>query len=95
MPDWCVDAALRLSTLGVAVVPVDPEAKKSLIKGFSKWRRPPTRKPITEWWTLAAEQGIASAQSNLGLMYANGKGVPQDDKTAVKWYTSNKKQFKL
>ncbi len=34
-----------------------------------------------------AEQGIARAQHNLGVMYANGEGVPQDDKTALKWYT--------
>ena len=37
-------------------------------------------------WTPLAEQGNASAQYNLGLMYRNGRGVPQDDKTAVKWY---------
>ena len=34
-----------------------------------------------------AEQGDAPAQSNLGLMYYHGKGVPQDYKTAVKWFT--------
>ena len=34
-----------------------------------------------------AEQGDAGAQYNLGLMYRNGQGVPQDYKTAVKWYT--------
>ena len=33
-----------------------------------------------------AEQGNAKAQKNLGFMYANGRGVPQDDKEAVKWY---------
>jgi TPR repeat protein len=33
-----------------------------------------------------AEQGIASAQSNLGVMYANGEGVPENDAEAVKWY---------
>ena len=27
---------------------------------------------------LAAEQGSAGAQFNLGAMYANGRGVPQD-----------------
>ena len=37
--------------------------------------------------TLAAEQGIAKAQFSLGVMYAFGEGVPQDYKTAVKWYT--------
>jgi TPR repeat protein len=31
-------------------------------------------------WTPLAEQGYAAAQSNLGEMYANGKGLPQDDK---------------
>ena len=34
----------------------------------------------------AAEQGDAEAQANLGFMYANGEGVPQDDVEAVKWY---------
>ena len=29
---------------------------------------------------------LASAQNNLGFMYAEGKGVLQDYKTAVKWY---------
>jgi hypothetical protein len=33
-----------------------------------------------------AEQGYAGAQYSLGLMYAKGEGVPQDDKEAVKWY---------
>ena len=35
---------------------------------------------------LAAEQGVASAQFNLGLMYADGRGVPQDYQEALKWY---------
>ena len=35
---------------------------------------------------LAAEQGDASAQYNLGVMYATGRGVPKDDAKAVKWY---------
>jgi TPR repeat protein len=34
----------------------------------------------------ATEQGHADAQFNLGVMYANGQGVPQDNKTTVKWY---------
>lgn len=33
-----------------------------------------------------ADQGDARAQSNLGLMYAEGKGVPQDFAEAVRWY---------
>ena len=33
-----------------------------------------------------AEQGNASAQSDLGFMYDNGLGVPEDDAEAVRWY---------
>ena len=35
---------------------------------------------------LVQAQGNASAQFNLGLMYANGDGVPKDAAEAVKWY---------
>jgi TPR repeat protein len=37
-------------------------------------------------WTPLAEAGDAHAQYNLGLLYAAGKGVPQDYKQAVEWY---------
>ena len=33
-----------------------------------------------------AEQGDAVGQFNLALMYSKGKGVPQDNSEAVKWY---------
>lgn len=35
---------------------------------------------------LKAEQGHAGAQINLGVMYVNGKGVPQDYTEALKWF---------
>ena len=38
------------------------------------------------WYRKAAEQGYASAQNNLGLMYRNGEGVPQDYVEAHKWF---------
>ena len=34
---------------------------------------------------LAAEQGDVNAQNNLGVMYFQGQGVPQDYKEAAKW----------
>jgi len=39
-------------------------------------------------WRPLAEQDDADAQNNLGLMYRNGQGVPQDYVEAVKWYAS-------
>jgi len=38
------------------------------------------------WYRLAAEQGDADAQYNLGIMYRNGNGVPENDAEAVSWY---------
>ena len=34
----------------------------------------------------AAKQGNVDAQYNLGVMYAIGQDVPQDDAQAVQWY---------
>ena len=46
------------------------------------------REPVVrvEACRTAAEQGLASAHLYLGNMYASGRGVPQDDAEAVKWY---------
>ena len=40
---------------------------------------------------LAAEQGLANAQSNLGVMYPLVEGVPQIDAEAVRWYRNEEK----
>ncbi len=37
------------------------------------------------WYRLAAEQGNARAQFNLGSMYEKGEGVPQDYVVAHMW----------
>jgi hypothetical protein len=47
---------------------------------------PQDYKEAVKWYRLAADQGDAMAQFNLGLMYSGGPGVPQDYKEAAKWY---------
>ena len=37
-------------------------------------------------WLPRAQQGIVEAQYNLGLLYAQGQGVPQDDSQAIQWF---------
>jgi len=37
-------------------------------------------------WKPLAVQGLPAAQYYLGVMYAHGVGVPEDDAEAVKWY---------
>lgn len=38
------------------------------------------------------EQGDASAQTQLGMLYAKGAGVPRDDAEAAKWYRKSAEQ---
>ena len=54
-------------------------------KGYAAYKSEDYATALREWTPLA-NLGNAVAQNNLGLMYANGKGVIQDYKTAVKWY---------
>jgi len=68
--------AVRLGSAGVS-------ESADFQKGMTAAERGGFATALREWKPLA-EQGNASAQYNLGWMYQNGKGVPQDDKTAVK-----------
>ena len=44
-------------------------------------------KEAVKWYRLAAEQGYANGQYNLGWMYYYGKGVIKDYKKTIKWYS--------
>jgi hypothetical protein len=37
------------------------------------------------WFERAAEQGLAGAQVNLGMMYQEGNGVPKDEEKGREW----------
>ena len=39
-----------------------------------------------KWYRKAAEQEIASALNNLGVMYQNGKGMTEDYIQSYAWY---------
>ncbi len=38
------------------------------------------------WHRRAAQTGFIRAQLHLGLLYAKGIGVPEDDAESIKWY---------
>ena len=40
-----------------------------------------------QWFRKSADQGNATAQDSLGVMYVNGEGVPQDYVQAYAWFT--------
>jgi uncharacterized protein len=45
-----------------------------------------------KWYRAGAEQGDARAQYNLGHMYNNGQGVPENGAEAVRWYRAAAEQ---
>ena len=53
--------------------------------GEAAFRRGDYATALREWLPLA-EQGDVSAQYFLGVMYSFGRGVPQNDAEAVKWF---------
>jgi hypothetical protein len=54
-------------------------------EGMAAYERGDYATALKKWRPLA-EAGDATAQNNLGAMYANGQGVPQDDEEAAKWF---------
>ena len=52
----------------------------------------PNYEMAAKWYKQAAEQGSASSQSNLGAMYAFGKGVPKNYTFAFIWAYASSKQ---
>ena len=56
-----------------------------LDKGLAAFQRGDYAVALEKWQPLA-DKGVAEAQYNLGVMFANGLGVLQDHKEAIKWY---------
>ena len=73
----CLTLAVLLGSTGVSW-------SADFQKGVAAYKSGDYATALREWKPLA-EQGDATAQSNLGLMYQKGKGVPKDNKEAVKW----------
>jgi TPR repeat protein len=54
-------------------------------EGFAAYQRGDYLSAYRIWLPLA-QRGDARAQGALGALYADGRGVPQDDGEAVKWF---------
>ena len=72
------------AALALAGVPIASSAQ-DFAKGLSAYQRGDFEAALQEWRPLA-DQGHVSAQYNLSVMFRHGKGVPQDDAEAVRWY---------
>jgi TPR repeat protein len=72
-------AFAALGTLGA------PAAAGPLEDGDAAYREKAYAKAV-ELWQPLAEKGNAAAQYSLGTLYAEGKGVEQNDETAFMWF---------
>jgi uncharacterized protein len=63
----------------------DPEAQNQLAARHLM-AEPPDFDEAVKWLRMAADQGDAGAQNNLGTLYLQGEGVKQGDKEAVKLF---------
>ncbi len=59
--------------------------------GLTAYQKGDYAAALKEWRPLA-DQGVAAAQFNLGLMYLDGHGVPQSAEEAVKWFERSAEQ---
>ena len=60
-------------------------AAGALEEGIDAYRQHDYAKAV-ELWRPLADQGNAEAQYRLGTLYAEGKGVEQNDATAMTWF---------
>ena len=77
--------ALRLGLIFSVVFSAQTAFSQDFEAGWAAYDAGDYETALKEWLPLA-EQGDAYAQGSLGMMYANGEGVPQDYTEAKKWF---------
>ena len=82
----CIVAAAWFWSGGFGAKPAPaPAAADALSKGKAAFDRKDYVEAV-HWNRQAAEQGNATAQTYVGLLYEKGLGVPQDYTDALNWY---------
>ena len=75
----------RVTLVAVFLVVLAAPAWGDYQAGLEAYERGDYATALREWRPLA-EQGNAPAQNSLGVMYGEGRGVPQFYAEAVRWY---------
>ena len=74
-----------IGALAIAIALCAPAAAGPIEDGDAAYRDKDYAKAI-ELWQPLAERGDPTAQYFIGTLYAEGKGVPQNDETAFAWF---------
>jgi TPR repeat protein len=79
---WLLRAAAVLALLAGTAVPATAGPLEDGIKAYNRG----DAKTALKLWRPLADQGNADAQVNIGVLHANGEGVPQSYPEAMTWY---------
>lgn len=82
---------IRSAAFALMLLPA-PVSAQDYGAGVAAYKAGDYTTALREWMPLA-EQGNAAAQHDLGQMYVNGNGVPQDYAEAVKWFRLAAEQY--
>jgi TPR repeat protein len=82
---WLRWARALLAAIAIATTIQAATAQDTLEDGLAAYRSGDYLKAV-EVWRALAEKGDVLAQFRLGSMYAEGKGVAQDDVMAMMWF---------
>ena len=75
---------LAAALLSLAAQPAFSDKTDPLQEGARSFQRADYHAALASWRPLAV-QGNPVAQNNLGILYLDGKGVPQDTSEAVRY----------
>ena len=75
----------RIASILILTLALATPAHAGFDEGVAAYDRGDFATALREW-RLLAERGHAESQRNLGAMYAGGRGVPQNNAEAGKWY---------
>lgn len=88
------DTPLALTYFKKAAYAGSPDALYQLaeISTLNLEGRPADLNKAFGFYLMAAQRGQAKAQYKLGLMFLTGRGIPQNDNTAIYWLTNSARQ---
>jgi len=72
------DSLLTLAKQG------DAEAQQAMAMSYDQAAN---YEQAAKWYRKAACQGLSNAQNNLGVLYKDGQGLPQDSDSARYWFS--------
>jgi len=77
--------------LTLSLVTISVSSAADFASGLNAYKKGDYVTAAKEWRPLA-DQGDPAVQFNLGLLYLDGQGVPQDLDQAVKWFNRSAEQ---